>query len=128
MVISISNYTLIMTCLLHQLFILFVIILVLGHPFNQLFMNSPPHDTLYCYLKSRPVVSPGARKPSVGERIESSWPLICSFSPFMHTSLLLCFYTPLVVCISANNNNNKWCRSDRLLISYSGLFCLTVTP
>ena len=50
------------------------------------------------------MVSPGARKPSVGEGIESSCPLICSFSPFMH---LLCFYTPLVVCISADNNNNN---------------------
>ena len=62
---------------------------------------------LYCLLKSRPVVSPGARKPSAGEGIESSCPLICSFSPFVHTSHLLCFYTPLVVCISANNNNNN---------------------
>ena len=45
---------------------------------------------------SRVIITRGFIK---GEGIESSWPLICSFSPFMHTSHLHCFYTPLVVCI-----------------------------
>ena len=59
-----------------------------------------------------PVVSPGALKPSVGDRTESSWPLVHTsrFSVILFFSFLLSFFLVLHlfsgVYINNNNNNN----------------------
>ena len=54
-----------------------------------------------------PVVSPGALKPSVGDRTESSWPLVHTsrFSAIFFFSFLFFMYCTLSG-VYINNNNN----------------------
>ena len=57
------------------------------------------------------MVSPGARKPSVGEGIESRRPLFCSGITTLHSLFIFFFlsfiftFASILVCV--NNNNNK---------------------
>ena len=58
------------------------------------------------------MVGPGARKPSVGEGIESRRPLFCSGITTLHSLFIYLFvlsfiftFASILVCV--NNNNNK---------------------
>ena len=75
-------------------------ILVFIHPLNLLFTKSQPHDYSFVTLskQSRPVVGPGARKPSVGEGIESRRPLVRSISLYITLLLTSSSFSMLYIC------------------------------
>ena len=58
------------------------------------------------------MVGPGARKPSVGEGIESRRPLFCSGITTLHSLFIYFFlsfiftFASILVCVNNNNNNN----------------------
>ena len=60
------------------------------------------------------MVGPGARKPSVGEGIESRRPLFCSAITTLHSLFIYLFvlsfiftFASILVCVNNNNNNNN---------------------
>ena len=60
------------------------------------------------------MVGPGARKPSVGEGIESRRPLFCSGITTLHSLFIYFFFlsfiftfASILVCVNNNNNNNN---------------------
>ena len=60
------------------------------------------------------MVGPGARKPSVGEGIESRRPLFCSGITTLHSLFIYLFFlsfiftfASILVCVNNNNNNNN---------------------
>ena len=62
------------------------------------------------------MVGPGARKPSVGEGIESRRPLFCSGITTLHSLFIYFFFlsfiftfASILVCVNNNNNNNNNC-------------------
>ena len=59
------------------------------------------------FALSRSVVGPGARKPSVGEEIESRRPLVCSF----------CLFSPVYTYTGVLNNNKYYTTATLLSIN-----------
>ena len=61
------------------------------------------------------MVGPGARKPSVGEGIESRRPLFCSGITTLHSLFIYLFvlsfiftFASILVCVNNNNSLKRW--------------------
>ena len=76
------------------------------------------------------MVGPGARKPSVGEGIESRRPLFCSAITTLHSLFIYLFvlsfiftFASILVCVNNNNNNNSNNNKAAITVLFPLLLC-----